>query len=418
MLVGCILGTRSTTINRIINNIMENTEIKTLVQEEVASSMEEVTTSLKDFLGNDVVSALEKKIGKETMATLHKELAKSRSNGFQFKSTEDERVSFAKAFMTSVKNQTSLKSVINTETDTEGGYGVSGDVFNDIVKLTEAQPGIQALCYRAEFSGGKLSAVLNTEDTLLGEIKGELGNYSLTAASFKPISITKKDWGAILGISNSMMKRGFVDFANYIMEQFARGLALRIEKEIVLGGTYAGSPFVGLFNTSADFTAVTTTGVTSLASMTYEALVEAIAELHDGADANGAIVLHKKVLAKLKQIQDGSGAYLFQRMDSPITLGQPFNGPTVKGYIEGLPVFTSRYAPSNPSSGEAFAFVGDLKQAMAYGVDTDDVDILSSQTATVGDFNAFTADATLTRGTAGFAVAPWNPEAGIRLTLA
>ena len=209
-----------------------------------------------------------------------------------------------------------------------------------------------------------------------------------------------------------------VDIADWLMTMAAEGLSYKLDREGFTGGTYAGSPFVGLLGSSDVSTFNMPTGSTTFASFGIAIASDVIASIPTAALTDAGFYFHRTVWGKIRQ-RSTSGVFEFGQFQPMLGTLRRENGIQPVGEILGYPVYTTDVLPANSTTAvsTAFGVFGSLSMALVWG-DRGPMEIAKSDSATVGGKSVFLANQTAIRFTHRHAMAIGLGEAAVKITTA
>jgi HK97 family phage major capsid protein len=197
----------------------------------------------------------------------------------------------------------------------------------------------------------------------------------------------------------------------------AEGMAYRLDREGFVGGTFVGSPFVGILQ-SADVTVHTlATGSTSFDDFGIAEASDVIGSVQTSALPDAAFYFHRTVWAKIRS-RSTSGVFEFAQTNM-LTGIRKENGIQAVGEIEGYPVFTTDVLPAYSATAIStkFGVFGSLSKGLFIG-DRGPMEIARSDSATVGGKSVFLANQTAFRFTHRHAVTVGLPAALVAIKTA
>lgn len=305
------------------------------------------------------------------------------------------------------------KAAYLTVSDQTGGYLVPVEVHNEIMRIA-ATTGIIARDARRFgmtdieipiYTGSVMQGSYVGEDAAGSESQNDLGVARLKAAS----------WMNIIRLSNKLIAKANVNVAEWLMAIIAEGLAYRLDREGFVGGTFAGSPFVGLLASTDVSTQTMATGKTGFDKFDLDEASIAIGSLPTSALTDAAFYFHRDVWARIRTKRDAtSGQYIFGQ--SNLATIRKENGVAPVGDILGYPVYTTDVLPAFASSAVStkFGVFANLKLAMAIGEDGP-MNVLRSENAVVNGVSTFERNQTAMRFTQDHAIAIMLPAAAVVL---
>lgn len=307
------------------------------------------------------------------------------------------------------------KAAYLENSDATGGYLVPTEVHAGILRIAETVGLIPSQARRWSMGSDELEIPRFTGSAMQGEYIGENQEASETQSDLGVTRLHAKTWALVFRIGNTLLADANVNVADWLMTLAAEGLAYRIDREGFMGGTYAGSPFVGLL-ASPDVT-VQTLGSTKTGFDDFDIpeASDAIGSIATSALGKAGFFFHRTVWAKLKGKKDAtSGLYEFSQQNSTLMRFFKENGLNPVGVIEEYPVFTTDVLPAFSASGTSkkFGAFANLELALAWG-DRGPMEIAKSDSATVGGKSVFLANQTAMRMTHRHAVAMQLPAAAV-----
>jgi HK97 family phage major capsid protein len=160
-------------------------------------------------------------------------------------------------------------------------------------------------------------------------------NVSITTGDFAfgRLTLTAKKVAARLQLSSELMEDANVDVAALVVDQFARDLALEIDKEILRG---TGTNFTG-FTENTDVNKVTAAATTGDA-ITLGKIADAVAEIEQDNFMATHMFVHPRTLNVIRKLTDTAGRFIFDEAS--------FGSPLLKEYVVGT-VWGLKVIPTN-----------------------------------------------------------------------
>lgn len=302
------------------------------------------------------------------------------------------------------------KAALLINSDAAGGYLVPEEVQAAIVRIAETVGLVARDATRFPMSGDSLDVPRYTGEALQGEYVGEDEEGDETTVTFGDARLDTETWMLIIRAGNTLLADATVDVADWILSMAAEGLAYRLDREGFVGGTFTGSPFVGILG-SADVTTHTmATGSTQFDDFSTAEASDVIAAVKTSALNDAAFYFHRTVWAKIRS-RSTSGVFEFQQTNMLSSLRRE-NGIQPVGEILGYPVYTTDVLPANSATAIStkFGVFGSLSKGLFIG-DRGPMEIAKSDSATVGGKSVFRANQTAFRFTHRHAVTVGLPAA-------
>ena len=158
-----------------------------------------------------------------------------------------------KAFVSDIRSIVhGEKAAHFTFSDQAGGYLVTPELHDGILRIAETTGLVARDARRFPMGSDELEIPRYTGSALQGEYLGQDEEGDETAVDVGVARLNAKYWQTIIRLSNILIADSRVDVADWIMSLVAEGLAYRIDREGFMGGTFVGSPFVGLLATASE----------------------------------------------------------------------------------------------------------------------------------------------------------------------
>lgn len=292
------------------------------------------------------------------------------------------------------------KAALLTNNDQTGGYLVPTELHAGIMRIAASVGIVPRDAQFFPMSTDTLDIPRYTGADLLGAYIGEDVEGSETSITFGDAKLVVSTWITIFRVGNTLLADASVNVADWLLGLAAEGLAARLDKEGFQGGTFSGSPFVGILG-SADVTAYAmpnSASQTTFASFTADNASDVIANVRESVLTDCAFYFHRTVWAKIRQVKTASGMYTVGQNNSMIAANFKKYGIQPAGVLWDYPVYTTDYLPANSATAIStkFGCFGNLKLGLFIG-DRGPVEIAKSDSATVGGKNVFNANQTAIR---------------------
>ncbi len=326
---------------------------------------------------------------------------------------DDIKVKFAQDMLAIYRGE---KAAYLGTNDATGGYLLPSEVHNEIIRIAQTTGIIVRDARRWPMNETTLEIPRYTGEVMQGEYQGEDEEGDETQNDIGDIVLTAKYWQLIIRAGNRLLKNANINLAEWFLSLAAEGLAYRIDREGFMGGTYAGSPFVGLLGDTSEATVHTMgSGKTGFDKFDVTEASDVIATVPTAAVSGAAFYFHRTVWAKLKGKKDStSGLYEFSQQNQALVSFMKENGIAPVGVIEGYPVYTTDVLPAWAASGTSkkFGVFANMQLALAWG-DKGPMEVAKSTDATVGGKNLFRANQTAFRFSHEHALAIGLPAAAV-----
>lgn len=390
---------------------MDETLKKELV-ETVGTSIKELEATVTANIKSDIAKELGDTVAENVEATVKKMRLDRLMYGKDVSGVSDEKkLEFVNEIRALVRGE---KAAHFEYSDQAGGYLVSPELYDGILRIAATSGLVARDARKFSITSDELEIPRYTGSVLQGEYLGEDEEGDETAVDIGVARLFIKNWQTIFRLSNALIADARVDVADWLMSLAAEGLAYRLDREGFVGGTYAGSPFVGLLATASEVPTFT------MAS-THDAFEDF--GIADAADAIGtvptsvvkgaAFYFHRTVWAKIRQ-RNTSGVFEFGQANSNMVSQATIDGIKPVGEILGYPVYTTDVLPAQSGSTNStkFGVFGDLSQMLAWA-DKGPMAVLKSEHATVGGKSLFRANQVAYRMTHRHGITQLLPSAGV-----
>lgn len=357
-------------------------DTETLKKEFKSIVDEALHANIKDIVGQEVADSV-----KSTVNRMRLEKALM---GRDMSGVDDEtKVAFIKDIRSICRGE---KAALLSNNDQTGGYLVPKEVHAGIMRIAETVGLVARDAKKFTMSTDQLDVPRYTGAALQGEYIGEDEEGSETSVDFGDARLNVKTWILVFRMGNTLLADANVDVANWLMAMAAEGMAYRFDREGFQGGTYAGSPFVGLLASADVTTHNMATGSTQFDDFGIAEASDVIGAVPTSALNNAAFYFNRTVWAKIRA-RSTSGVFEFGQYQPMLATLRRENGIQPVGEILGYPVYTTDVLPANSTTAVStkFGVFGNLEQALFVG-DRGAMEVAKSDSATVGGKNVFLAN--------------------------
>lgn len=376
-------------------------ELKTVVDEAIEKNISEIA-------GKEVSEQVKTIVAK---MRLDRQLYGQDKSGL----SDEVKLAFAqdlKGIVTGALESGRQKAAILENSDAAGGYLVPDELYQGIMRVAASAGLIARDAMKFPMSSDSLDVPRYTGSDLTGEYVGEDSDGSESTVTFGDAKLVAKTWMVILRVGNTLITDAKVNIVDWLIGLVAEGLAVRMDKEGFKGGTFAGSPFVGILG-SSDVTVFTLpTGHDTFAEFDMDDASDMIAQMPESLLADCAFYFNRTVWAKIRQKKDTAGAYVVGSNGGMIATNVRKEGIQPAGSLWGFPVYTTDQLPTNASTAVStkFCAFANLGKGLFLG-EKGTLEVATSDSATVGSANVFTRNQKAIRFTHRHAVAIGLPSA-------
>lgn len=355
---------------------------------------EKLMTEFKGVVDQSIKDNVTEIVGKEVAERVEEIVSKMRLErsvtGRDASGLDDNtKIAFVKELSKMVKGE---KAALLTSSDTAGGYLVPRDVYAGILRIAETVGLVARDARRFTITAGDtLDVPRYTGSALSGEYIGEDDEADETTVTFGDARLSLATWSLVLRVGNTMIADANVNIADWLLSLAAEGMAYRLDKEGFVGGTFVGSPFVGLLQSTDVTTQTMRATKTTFESFDLVEASDAIGAVPTAALSDAAFYFHRTVWAKIRS-KSTSGVFEFAQTNMMMQLKRE-NGIQPVGEILGYPVYTTDVLPANSTTATStkFGVFGSLSAGLFVG-EKGSMEIAKAESGTVGGKELFRAN--------------------------
>lgn len=384
---------------------------KELLMNEMKSIVDQ---SIKDNLG-DVVSAQVSETVKGIVSKMRVDRALYGSDASGI--SDEQKLALAEDFKNIANGKLfngQAKAAILSSSDEAGGYLIPTELYNGILRVAASAGIVARDAMRMPMGTTSMDVPRYTGADLEGSYVGEDTEGTESTVTFGDAKLVAKTWMVLIRVSNTMLNNTSVNLTDWLIGLIAEGLSVKLDKEGFKGGTFAGSPFVGLLG-STDVTVYTLpTGHDTFAEFDMDDASDVIAQMPESLLNGAAFYFNRTVWAKIRQKKDTAGAYVVGANGGIVAMNFKKEGIQPAGEMWNFPVFTTDQLPTNAQTDVStkFGVFANLAKALIIG-DRGSMTVAQSDSATVGGKNVFAANQKAIRVTHDHAIAIGLPTAAV-----
>ena len=373
-----------------------------------------VDQSIKDNLG-DVVSAQVSETVKGIVSKMRVDRALYGSDASGI--SDEQKLALAEDFKNIANGKLfngQAKAAILSSSDEAGGYLIPTELYNGILRVAASAGIVARDAMRMPMGTTSMDVPRYTGADLEGSYVGEDTEGTESTVTFGDAKLVAKTWMVLIRVSNTMLNNTSVNLTDWLIGLIAEGLSVKLDKEGFKGGTFAGSPFVGLLG-STDVTVYTLpTGHDTFAEFDMDDASDVIAQMPESLLNGAAFYFNRTVWAKIRQKKDTAGAYVVGANGGIVAMNFKKEGIQPAGEMWNFPVFTTDQLPTNAQTAVStkFGVFANLAKALIIG-DRGSMTVAQSDSATVGGKNVFAANQKAIRVTHDHAIAIGLPTAAV-----
>lgn len=285
--------------------------------------------------------------------------------------TKKDFVEVVKAALTpGMQIDTKANEALIIETDNRGGYLVSKEIANAILRIAASVGLIMSQATKWPMGTDEKGIPTYTGAFLEGEYLGVDAAGGVTGLTFGQANLVLKKWQLAFVVGNDLLSDSSVELADWLLALGGESLANMIDKQGFIGN---GNPFTGILVHNDVTVLDLPNGENTFAEYrVMEDSSDAIASVEESVLEGAAFYMHRTVWAKLRVQKDAANGYILPQAGAASN-GVLANNPTgggskIAGEILGYPVFTSRHLPGIAADAVSTKYIifGNMK-ALAYG---------------------------------------------------
>lgn len=257
-----------------------------------------------------------------------------------------------KQFVKAVANNDAAKLKDMSSTPADGGYAINTELYAEIQHLITQYGVARREMFFTFVEMGSIKINNLATDVVVYWVD-EMGEKKSTGAKIGQVTLALKKLAAIVPLSDELLEDAEIDYAAFLSERVAEGMA-REEDEEFFAGT--GVVFTGILN-NANVNVVTMEG-TDYEDLTADDLMDMEDETPASALPNAKYYAHRTIRTIIRKLKDENGQYVYQApsQNAPAMLcGYPYVS------VEAMPKVSDSEADS------AFVLFGDLRKACWFG---------------------------------------------------
>ena len=286
---------------------------------------------------------------------------------------------------------TKANEALIEEQDNRGGYLVSREIADAIMRIAASVGTIMSQAAKWEMSTDELAVPNYTGAFLKGAYLGVDAPGVVTGLTFGQAQLIAKKWQLAFVVGNDLLADASVNVADWLLALGGEAMANMIDYQGFVGGANAGDPFLGILNwpstTTLDETGQKVTSYvlpsTNTTFSKYKVIDDSssmIGDLEESLLDGAAFYMNRTVWAALRAQKDTAGNYILPyagwAKPDPAVENHPGGGPIrPAGEILGYPVYTNRHLPAvgassvngfSDAASNPFVIFGNLR-AFAFG---------------------------------------------------
>lgn len=235
-----------------------------------------------------------------------------------------------------------IDNVLQEKVDADGGYLVPEEYDNRLIQTLNGENIMRSLANIITTSGDHKINIAATNPAAAWIEEG--GQLTFGEATFKQVLLDAHKLHVAIKVTEELLYDSAFNLEDYILEQFGKALA-NAEEDAFLNGDGTGKP-TGIFHETNGGT-----HLTEVTAFKSDDIINLIHALKRPYRKNAAFIMNDKLIAIVRKLKDGNGAYMWQ---PSYQVGEP---DTLLGY----PVYTSAFAPEGKIAFGDFSYynIGD-----------------------------------------------------------
>lgn len=235
-----------------------------------------------------------------------------------------------------------IDNVLQEKVDADGGYLVPEEYDNRLIQTLNGENIMRSLANIITTSGDHKINIAATNPAAAWIEEG--GQLTFGEATFKQVLLDAHKLHVAIKVTEELLYDSAFNLEDYILEQFGKALA-NAEEDAFLNGDGTGKP-TGIFHETNGGT-----HLTEVTAFKSDDIINLIHALKRPYRKNAAFIMNDKLIATVRKLKDGNGAYMWQ---PSYQVGEP---DTLLGY----PVYTSAFSPEGKIAFGDFSYynIGD-----------------------------------------------------------
>lgn len=340
-------------------------------QEKFLAEIENKFKGVVDAVMNEKLSSVVSPMVAETCKTIVEKMR--RDQALTSSDITGLSVDQKKSFVDSVKAvafRTKANEALLTEVDNRGGYLITVEVANAILRIAASVGVTMAQAQNWTMTTDELDIPSYRGSFLTGEYLGVDAAGTPTALTFSQAKLIAKKWQLAFVLGNDLLQDASANLADWLLALAGESLANMVDKQAFTGT----GPFVGLTADSNvtvwNLGGSTTSGSTTFASFTLDDASDMVGQVEESMLDGAAFYFERTVWAKIRMKKDTNGNPIIAqvRNDELLQVMSKNGGIRPAGMLLGFPVYTVRHLPANSATtvSTKFCVFGNLK-AFAFG---------------------------------------------------
>lgn len=235
-----------------------------------------------------------------------------------------------------------IDNVLQEKVDADGGYLVPEEYDNRLIQTLNGENIMRSLANIITTSGDHKINIAATNPAAAWIEEG--GQLTFGEATFKQVLLDAHKLHVAIKVTEELLYDSVFNLEDYILEQFGKALA-NAEEDAFLNGDGTGKP-TGIFHETNGGT-----HLTEVTAFKSDDIINLIHALKRPYRKNAAFIMNDKLIATVRKLKDGNGAYMWQ---PSYQVGEPDS-------LLGYPVYTSAFAPEGKIAFGDFSYynIGD-----------------------------------------------------------
>lgn len=244
-----------------------------------------------------------------------------------------------RSFVASIRNP-SIRADTNTS-NTNAGAIIPKKVGDKIIELVKNISPIVSMADTYRIKGQLVIPYEDDTSEISAVYADDFASIDATAQKLSSITLTGFAIRALAKVSRSLINNSDIDLLNYVINKVAQALAVKLEKEYLVG---TANKISGIAKTATNI--ITTAAA---AAITSDELIDVQEAVPDVYQSNAIWIMNPQTRTAIRKLKDGDGNYLLQR-----------DYTSKWNYmLLGKPVYASDNMPI-PAAGAMTVYYGDM----------------------------------------------------------
>lgn len=208
-----------------------------------------------------------------------------------------------RSFVASIRNP-SLRADTNTST-TNAGVVIPKKVSDRIVEIVKNISPIVSMADTYRIKGQLVIPYEDGTSEISAVYADDFASIDATAQKLASVTLTGFTLRALAKVSRSLLNNSDIDLLNYVINKVAAALAVKLEKEYLIG---TANKISGIAKTATNIKTAA-----AAAAISSDDLIDVQDAVPDAYQGNAVWIMNAQTRTAIRKLKDGDGNYLLQR---------------------------------------------------------------------------------------------------------